>query len=289
MTVTKSGALPVAVRPSYDNFPPPRSYAAFDGERLLREYPAGEPVDVRATFVHDQFRALVLNPQFACVAAKSAFHKNNYRFALYEQGGLGSPEAQAQLARDLEAFAREQDSTLREKGYSTFVASFTTPTISDEETFERLLWQQLQGLDSEDVVRGNSWDETVSSDPGDPHFEFSFAGRAFFVVGMHPGSSRLTRRFAFPTLVFNAHFQFEELRAGGKYGRMQEVIRARDTALQGSINPNLTDFGERSDARQYSGRPVEDNWRCPFHAQSRDTAASKELDEAETDETGCLR
>ena len=108
----------------------------------------------------------------------------------------------------------------------------------------------------------------MSDDPNDPHFEFSFAGRACFVVGIHPASSRWTRRFAWPTLVFNAHFQFEELRTAGKYGRMQDVMRTRDRHLQGSINANLADFGDHSDARQYSGRPVEDAWQCPFHAHA---------------------
>ncbi len=90
---------------------------------------------------------------------------------------------------------------------------------------------------------------------------------AFFIVGLHPASSRFKCRFAFPTLGFNAHVQFENLREAGKYGRMQDVIRSRDTSLQGNINPNLADFGASSDARQYSGREVEGDWGCPFHAQ----------------------
>ena len=36
--------------------------------------------------------------------------------------------------------------------------------------------------------------------------------------------------------------------------------------LQGSINPMLSDFGEATEARQYSGRAVEDDWRAPFAA-----------------------
>ncbi|MEP6902345.1 MAG: YqcI/YcgG family protein, partial [Actinomycetota bacterium] len=31
-------------------------------------------------------------------------------------------------------------------------------------------------------------------------------------------------------------------------------------------NPNLSDFGTQSEARQYSGRAVEHEWKCPFHA-----------------------
>jgi FPC/CPF motif-containing protein YcgG len=66
--------------------------------------------------------------------------------------------------------------------------------------------------------------------------------------------------------VFNAHHQFEKLREEGRYARMQEVIRCRERNLQGTLNPNLADFGTSSEARQYSGRPVEEEWRCPFHA-----------------------
>jgi FPC/CPF motif-containing protein YcgG len=50
---------------------------------------------------------------------------------------------------------------------------------------------------------------------------------------------------------------------------MQETIRTRDLALQGTINPMLSDFGERSEARQYSGRAVEENWQAPFKALER--------------------
>ncbi len=46
--------------------------------------------------------------------------------------------------------------------------------------------------------------------------------------------------------------------------------RAREMAFQGSINPMLKNFGERSEASQYSGRAVSDNWPCPFHAHKKD-------------------
>jgi uncharacterized protein len=74
-----------------------------------------------------------------------------------------------------------------------------------------------------------------------------------------------------PTLVFNAHHQFEKLRGEGRYARVQEVIRDRERNLQGNLNPNLADFGTRSEARQYSGRTVEEEWRCPFHAHEGGT------------------
>jgi hypothetical protein len=45
---------------------------------------------------------------------------------------------------------------------------------------------------------------------------------------------------------------------------MQQTIRRRDIALQGSTNPMLSDFGEQSEARQYSGRAVDAGWSPPF-------------------------
>ena len=85
---------------------------------------------------------------------------------------------------------------------------------------------------------------------------------------MHPASSRHARRFAWPLLVFNAHEQFERLRAQGRFEKLRALIREREWALQGSLNPNLGDFGERSEARQYAGRSVEGEWRCPFRPHS---------------------
>jgi FPC/CPF motif-containing protein YcgG len=114
-------------------------------------------------------------------------------------------------------------------------------------------------------VRHFDWADGYSNDPEDAKFAFSFAGWAFFVVGLHPRSSRVARRFAQPALVFNAHRQFDELRTSGHFTRIQALVRERELALQGSLNPNLAEFGARSEARQYSGRAVEDSWKCPFH------------------------
>ncbi|RZK97345.1 MAG: hypothetical protein EOO66_03295, partial [Methylobacterium sp.] len=54
-------------------------------------------------------------------------------------------------------------------------------------------------------------------------------------------------------------------RAQGKYEGMREKIMVRDEAIAGSRNPMLQRHGEASEARQYSGRAVDSDWRCPFH------------------------
>jgi hypothetical protein len=63
--------------------------------------------------------------------------------------------------------------------------------------------------------------------------------------------------------------RFKRMRARGKFESMKQIIRAREMAFQGSINPMLTNFGESSEARQYSGRVVPDSWPCPFHAHKK--------------------
>jgi FPC/CPF motif-containing protein YcgG len=247
------------------------SYAAFRRKKLVR-LPSDEPATPLMEFVHGSFRALVLNSKFSCVGAKAAVQSGGYRVGLYD--ALSSPESTAGLARDLFSFVEEQEDLGCD--FTTFVASFAEPNVCDEARFERLLWAQLQRLHEEDRCH-HGWDPSVSRDPEDPKFAFSFAGRAFFVVGLHPASSRFARRFAWPTLVFNAHYQFARLREEGRYARMQEVIRSRERKLQGTLNPNLGDFGVHSEARQYSGRPAEEDWRCPFRI-GRGTDTSNEED-----------
>ncbi len=133
--------------------------------------------------------------------------------------------------------------------------------LADEHQGDGGQLQRLHECDDPET----DWDPSVSDDSDDPMFSFSFAGHAYFIVGLHAHSSRISRSFRWPTLVFNPHSQFGQLRGEGRFKRIQQAIRARELAVQGSINPNLADFGERSEARQYSGRAVEELWRCPFH------------------------
>lgn len=238
------------------------AYAAWSGGRLLHPLRAGSGASRAASLAHERFRQHVLGPDFSCVGARAAVMSNTYRFGLY--GAMNTREATAGLAHDLFEYERERPSF--GTNFATYIACFGAPAASDERGWEGALWSQLQAL--HELDRGHhDWDASVSSDPEDPGFSFSFAGTAFFVVGLHPASSRLARRFPLPTLVFNAHEQFERLREQGQFERVRAAVRARDYRLQGSLNPNLSDYGERSEARQYSGRAVEEGWRCPFSAR----------------------
>jgi FPC/CPF motif-containing protein YcgG len=208
---------------------------------------------------HAALHELIVGAGFPCVGARAALHQNSYGLAVYER--MASDASTAGLSRDLWQFA--QSKTMMAKEYATFAAVFREPTGIDEACFEDLLWEQLRQLHRADR-RHSGWDPRVSPDPNDQRFSFSFAGQAFYVIGMHANSSRMARRFRWPMLIFNPHEQFERLRSDGKWKRMQKTIRERDVALQGNINPMLSNFGDASEARQYSGRHVPDDWKAPF-------------------------
>ena len=213
---------------------------------------------------HAAFRDFVAAEKFPCVGAKSAVNRNAYRFGAYES--LADMATSEGLARDLVAFSNERDALAGD--FSTFVSVFRDrDSIDSEAGFEAALWGQLQRLHDLDAS-AHAWDPAVSSDPSDPHFSFSIAGTAYFVVGLHPLASRSARRFAWPALVFNPHEQFQRLRDSGNFERFRDRIRERDIALDGSLNPNVVDFGTLSETRQYSGRPVEADWQCPFRANT---------------------
>lgn len=240
------------------------SYAAWRDEKIVSALDSERRISPLAERAHGEFRSFIMNNEFPCIGAKAAVNGNCYRFGFYPE--MNSAAATSDLAHDLWAYVREQVSFA--SNYSTFVASFAAPRVADELAWEKILWAQLQNLHALDSAH-HKWNRKVSDDPNEAGFAFSFAETAFFIVGLHPASSRLARRFGWATLVFNLHEQFERLRAQNQFERMRQTIRTRDFRLQGSLNPNLSDFGKKSDARQYSGRAVEANWKCPFHQMTK--------------------
>jgi uncharacterized protein len=216
-----------------------------------------------------RFAAFVADPAFPCLGAKAALNSGSGILRVYQE--LGAEQCASELARDLEGFVFSE--VRRTNAFATFVAMFREPLCLTEKQFEQLLWLALQQLHHIDVLR-HTWSPKVSSDPANARFAFSFASEPLYVVGLHCGSSRRARAFPWPTLVFNLHEQFEQLRKDGNWTKMQQTIRRRDVALQGSANPMLSDFGEQSEARQYSGRAVEADWRPPFKVPGSASAKS---------------
>ncbi len=228
---------------------------AFDGEQAA-------PVDEE--MLAEAFRTFIQDRDFPCVGAKAALSRGQMQVLVGRDIRSGWDDVRVHGAlHDLARRYKEEP-----KLFQSFAVLFQGPDDLTETEFERHLWDRLQSLTDKDVWHGHDHDPRVAPTPDSPHFSLSFGGEAFFAVGLHPHASREARRFARPAIVFNLHDQFERLRADGVYDKLRRTILERDEALQGSINPMLARHGEGSEARQYSGRQVDEAWRCPLQ---RDT------------------
>lgn len=211
----------------------------------------------------ERFLAFLADDNYPCVGARFALTRDaieTHKFGVIGDrlNDLALAEALGGFVTRIEAVAGNDDTV------HSFAAIFRGPIDMSERRFESSMWSQLWRLHKLDVLAGHLPADDVSNDTQSPHFSLSLAGHPFFVIGLHPHASRLARRFSQPVLVFNSHRQFNRLKQDGRYEKMQTATRSREIELQGSINPNLADFGEESEARQYSGREAEVNWQCPF-------------------------
>jgi FPC/CPF motif-containing protein YcgG len=240
----------------------------FIGRPAPRQYPAIDPFRLEDGDNHplaERFREFIRDGDFPCVGAKSALGRDQLKIIVARD--ILSSWDDLRIYVDLLAFAK----SYREapKLFQSFVVLFEQPARMTEGEFEKALWTRVQSFADKDAWHGQGYDPRVSADPKSPHFSLSFGTEAFFVVGLHPCASRPARRFERPAIVFNLHDQFERLRAEKRYESLRHNIIERDVAIAGSPNPMLARHGEISEARQYSGRSVGEDWTCPFSATSR--------------------
>ena len=251
-------------------------------EELLEERAAENLEDAPRRDIVAAIEEMVAHPEYPCLGARSVFRRDAATLLVLD--GLADTTDGGSLDTLGAALTHYADEVDAEGELVSFVACFRGPVPDEEREFESLLWGALQHLHDRD---DEPWADGVAADPDNPHFAFSLAGTAFFVVGLHPSASRVARRAPLPTLVFNLHDQFERLRADGRYQRMRDTIRRRDTDLQGFPNPMVTDHGETSEARQYAGRAVPDDWSAPFEpdpdagSSTSDAASTPVSDEGE--------
>jgi FPC/CPF motif-containing protein YcgG len=239
-------------------------------EEVLEERASEDLGDAPRHDIVAAVEEMVAHPEYPCLGARSVFRRDAATLVVLDDLADTSPGgALDTLGGVLAQYAHEVDP---EGDLVSFVACFREPVPRDEGEFEALLWGALQHLHDHDDT---PWAEGVAADPDNPHFAFSVSGTAFFVVGLHPNASRVARRAPLPTLVFNLHEQFERMRSDGRYQRMRDTIRRRDTELQGFPNPMVSDHGDTSEARQYAGRAVPADWTPPFEADADGLAAEQ--------------
>ena len=218
-----------------------------------------EEVDDSLSKIRTDFTNFILQDGYPCVGAQAAV--NGGTFALGDLGRMDGGDTPKNLAYGLMEYLMAISNN--PSYFLSYIAVFPDSDFADELAFETSLWQLLDRLHKEDRKHFD-WNPVYSKDPADSDFSFSFGGRGFFIVGLHPKSSRKARRFNYPALAFNLQDQFEGLREKGRFDVIREAIRQRELEFQGSINPMLADYGEGLQAPQYSGRKVGGNWKCPF-------------------------
>ncbi len=209
--------------------------------------------------VCNDFKAMLQDKVFPCVAAKAALNKDQLKIMV--AGHMGCPKDDKAILNFIYDFLKSYRSS--DKLFHSAVVIFPDTHIDSEDTYEKFFWARLQALANTDAEKFN-YDSRVNPDPDSESFSFSLGEEAFFIIGLHPASSRKARQFKYPAIVFNPHAQFEKLREKNQYGKMKNIVRKKDFAFSGSINPMLQDFGEASEVYQYTGRQYTGSWRCPF-------------------------
>ncbi|EMY0378472.1 YqcI/YcgG family protein [Salmonella enterica] len=197
----------------------------------------------------NEFISFIESKSFCCIGAKRANNQNNlfYTASDYPFKSIDS------VYEFLEDFALNKT---KGKQFYSSVVFFNEKQVSSERDFEFFLWDVLKQLNHIDKKK-YQWANGYSNNTNDKNFSFSIAGEAFFVVGLHPMSHRISRRFNIPTLVFNHHPMFNELKSAGSFEKYKTAIRKNEMRIQGSINKYLSDFGDHSEACQYASSKSE--------------------------------
>lgn len=201
----------------------------------------------------DLLSQFILDKSFPCVMAKSVLNQGNLSLHEYKS----TPDMVEKIYDFIDVYRKNK------KKISSFIVTFPEDEFQKFEDFENKFWDVICEMRKTDQEK-YSHDRRVASDPQDERYSFSMKEEAFFILMLHPKSPRLARRFKFPTIVFNPHQQFEELRNKGLFKKVRNLIREKDKLLQGFINPMLKDFGEKSEAFQYTGRPYQMNETIPL-------------------------
>ncbi len=218
-----------------------------------------EAVEIDKQSIIGDYLSFLNEKQFPCIAAKAALARKNVKCMVVSH--MACPQDDTEILQFLYEFV--DDYRKSKDFYHSATIIFANPKIFNEEMFDNLLWQRLQAIQKLDAKK-YYYDNRVEADPSSAKFSFSIKEEAFYIIGLHPLSSRQARQFKYAALVFNPHDQFEHLKTTSKYENMKNAVRKRDIALSGSVNPMLMDFGTASEVFQYSGKKYDESWECPL-------------------------
>jgi len=160
------------------------------------------PIDPKE--IIGEYYSFLNNKSFPCIGAKAALRRHNIKCIV--AGHMACPKDDPAILQFLYNFVDEY--RLSRGNFNSAAILFTEPLLLNEEVFDKLLWQRLQNLSDMDALNYN-YDKRVSIQPSSAHFSFSLKEEAFYIIGLHPASSRKARQFSYPALIFNPHSQFD--------------------------------------------------------------------------------
>ncbi len=198
--------------------------------------------EIEPQSIIEEYLSYLNDKAFPCTGARAALAQGYIQCMV--AGHMGCPADDRTILQFLYDFVDEYREA--KDNFHSAAVLFKAPAILNEGSFDALLWQRLQALADLDAEK-YAFDPRVNADPSFPDFSFSLKKEAFYIIGLHPASSRPARRFSYPVLAFNPHAQFERLRETDHYESMKAVVRRRDIVLSGSVNPMLDDFGNVSE------------------------------------------
>ena len=207
--------------------------------------------------IKKDLQRFILDQDHPCIMAQILARQKNIEFDIYSK--MESSLTAQKLLKNIGEFIENYD--FEDDYFKSYFAVFPDEKFNSEEDFENAMWELLRFVNLYDK---EPWDYSVSKNTENCNFSFSIQGKAFYIVGMHPKSSRTARQTKYPVLVLHLHWQFEQLRKRGLYQKIKNHIRQREIEKNGSVNPVLKDFGKASEAIQYSGRNNSSEWKCPF-------------------------
>lgn len=195
--------------------------------------------------IEKELEIFINSKSFSCIGAKTALKKKSIISQDYYNL---SDLSIKRLYQDLENFV---DSNGNFTEMVSFIAIFSKENFATENEFEDFLWKTLHYLN--EIDKDNyCWAENYSKQSLSKEFSFSIANQAFFIVGLHPMSSRISRRFKYTALVFNSHKLFEHLKSTHQFYKIQTGTRKNELRIQNNLNPHLSEFGDESEAAQYA-------------------------------------
>lgn len=128
------------------------------------------------------------------------FMSEHCRWGIFHDFGTG--HSADLLAEELLRFRNEYRKGLTSAW--SYWAIFEGTSRFEEWDFEESLWRELSSLNTCDA-NDETWEPAFAENITEKNYCFRFGGVSFFAMGLHPGSSRWSRRFSRPSIVFNIY------------------------------------------------------------------------------------